>query len=99
MRRGYDMSALRARQVCVEDFTCFDYVLAMDRCNLDALKCICPQPLRDRLQLYADVHEDYAGQDVPDPYYGGPAGFERVLDMVEGVSMRLLERLRATGVG
>jgi protein-tyrosine phosphatase len=97
LRRGYDMSALRARQVCVEDFTRFDRVLAMDRRNLDALVRMCPQAARKRLQLYSDLHENYAGQDVPDPYYGGSSGFERVLDMVEAISARLLERLRMEG--
>jgi protein-tyrosine phosphatase len=99
MKRGYDMSTLRARQVCIEDFTRFDHVLAMDRRNLDALARICPLSVRARLQLYSDMHEDYAGQDVPDPYYGGPGGFERVLDMVEAISTRLLERLRVEGSG
>jgi protein-tyrosine phosphatase len=88
------MSVLRARQVSVEDFTQFSHVLAMDRVNLAALARICPSASRDRLRLYGDLHEDYAGRDVPDPYYDGPAGFEQVLEMVEAVSARLLEELR-----
>ncbi len=75
----------------------FDYVLAMDGDNLQTLLRLCPDSLRQRVQLYGDLHADYAGQDVPDPYYGGAAGFERVLDMVEAISVRLLERMRVEG--
>lgn len=97
-RRGYDMTPLRARQVEVEDFSRFQYVLAMDRQNLAALKRLQPPSGVAHLQLYGDLHEDYNGQDVPDPYYGGASGFERVLDMAEAVSIRLLERI-CTGNG
>ena len=93
--RGYDLHSLRARKVCTGDFRKFDFVLAMDRNNLAALKAVCPAPLQSRLQLYADLDHRFAGQDVPDPYYGGAAGFERVLDMVEAVSASLLARLAA----
>ena len=99
MRRGYDMSALRARQIDIADFGNFDLVLAMDRGNLAALHCLCPSSLRARVKLYGDMHDDYAGQDVPDPYYGGPVGFERVLDMAEAISPRLLEFLRTRAPG
>ena len=94
-RRGYDLSRLRARQVEEADFARFDRVLAMDRGNLALLLRQCPPALRERVGLYADLHETFAGQDVPDPYYGGASGFERVLDMVEAVSAQLLARLRA----
>ena len=97
--RGYDMDSLRARQVEVADFTRFDLVLAMDRVNLAALQRLCPPLLHARVKLYGDMHDDFAGQDVPDPYYGGPAGFERVLDMAEAISPRLLEFLRAGAAG
>jgi protein-tyrosine phosphatase len=98
-RRGYDMDSLRARQVEIEDFSRFDLVLAMDRDNLAALQRLCPPLLRARVMLYGDMHDDYAGQDVPDPYYGGPAGFERVLNMAEAISPRLLEFLRTGAAG
>lgn len=94
-RRGYDMSALRARQVELADFSRFTLIMAMDRANLAALQRLCPSSLHARVKLYGDMHEDFSGQDVPDPYYGGPAGFERVLDMAEAISPRLLEFLRA----
>lgn len=94
-RRGYDLASLRARQVGVADFARFSYVLAMDRQNLAALKCLQPNQSTARLMLYGDMHNHYAGQDVPDPYYGGVAGFERVLDMAEAISVSLLETIRA----
>ena len=94
-RRGYDMSSLRARQVSTVDFSSFDYVLAMDRQNLGLLQRLQPRGAPTVLMLYGDLHADFAGQDVPDPYYGGAAGFERVLDMTEQISQALLAKLRA----
>jgi protein-tyrosine phosphatase len=93
-RRGYDMTTLRARQVCTADFMRFDYVLAMDRQNLATLQRILPLNARSILMLYGDFHADFSGQDVPDPYYGVAVDFERVLDMTEAVSASLLARIR-----
>ena len=91
--RGYEMSDLRGRQICEKDFEQFDYVLAMDRHNLLALDRMCPRQHVRKLSLYCDYHEKYAGQDVPDPYYGGAQGFETVLDIIEAVSASLIVRL------
>ncbi len=91
--RGYDLSGLRARKVEVADFTRFELVLAMDRNNLELLQHVCPARQHRRLALYGDFSERYAGQEVPDPYYGGAGGFERVLDMIEETSQRLLQHL------
>ena len=93
-RRGYDMSDLRGRQVSQRDFERFDYVLAMDRHNLALLRRQCPPQHAHKLSLYCDFHEQYAGQEVPDPYDGGAQDFEQVLDMTEEISANLLERLR-----
>jgi len=93
LQRGYDMSALRARQVNQDDFGYFDHILAMDRDNLELLKQACPAEHRHKLALYCDSDEKHAGQEVPDPYFGGGRGFERVLDMIEQVSARLADRL------
>lgn len=75
--RGYELSALRARQVAVEDFASFDLILAADTQNLSALKRRCPQEHVHKLALFLG---DTA---LPDPYYGGADGFEEVLDLVE----------------
>lgn len=96
-RRGYDMTALRARQIGAADFRRFDYVLAMDRHNLLFLQKLRPAQSPAKLQLFGDLHADFAGQDVPDPYYGGAAGFERVLDMAEALSASLLDSIRKDG--
>ena len=93
-RRGYDMTQLRARKVTAQDFEQFDYIVAMDRRNLALLEKMCPPMHRNKLALYCDFHPDYAGREVPDPYYGGTRGFEDVLDMIEAVNAKLVERLR-----
>ena len=87
--RGYDLSAQRARQVRPDDFTDFDLILAMDRGHLRALERMAPRGERHKLRLFA------AGQDVPDPYYGGAEGFERVLDLVEAACRDLLQELKS----
>ncbi len=92
-RRGIDMSALRARQVHASDFEEFDLVLAMDRDNLAELKRRCPERFHDRLRLLLEFAA-VTDREVPDPYYGGEAGFEEVLDLVEQASRGLLEDLR-----
>jgi protein-tyrosine phosphatase len=86
--RGYDLSAQRARQVTARDFDDFDLVLAMDRGHLRALQKMAPPRHHAKIRLFA------ADTDVPDPYYGGPDGFERVLDLVEERCRALLEELR-----
>jgi len=93
-KRGYDMSKLRARQVETRDFEQFDYILAMDRDNLVLLERKCPSQHRNKLALFCDFDEGHAGQEVPDPYFGGAKGFERVLDMAEQVAASLLAHLR-----
>ncbi len=92
--RGYDLSPLIARQVGIQDFHDFDLVLAMDRDNLSHLERLCPPQHRHRLRLFLSFSRRYNGQEVPDPYYGGRDGFERVLDMVEDAADGLLDHLR-----
>jgi len=87
-KRGYDISALRARQVGAEDFEEFDLLLAMDRGHLRILERMCPARSRHKLRLFA------AGQDVPDPYYGGAEHFEAALDLIEDAARKLLVELR-----
>ncbi|RMF96380.1 MAG: low molecular weight phosphotyrosine protein phosphatase [Gammaproteobacteria bacterium] len=92
-RRGYEIGELRARQVLAEDFERFDLLLAMDRDNLAELQALAPTPeLRQRARLFLEFASE-RGDDVPDPYYGGSTGFERVLDLVEDAVDGLLNRL------
>jgi protein-tyrosine phosphatase len=99
IRRGYDMSNLRGRKVGRKDFEQFDHVVAMDRHNLALLEELCPTQHAGKLALYCDFHKEYAGREVPDPYYGGPQGFEQVLDLIETVSDSLIARLRQSPRG
>jgi protein-tyrosine phosphatase len=93
-QRGYDMSDLRGRQVCAEDFSRFDYVLAMDSSNLAILRRITPADSDTQPQLFLEYARHHSELEVPDPYYGGADGFERVLDMVEDAAQGLLEEIR-----
>jgi protein-tyrosine phosphatase len=94
-RRGYDLSAQRAMQVAREHFHEYDYILAMDRGHLRQLKAIAPAGAKARLGMFLDASERWKGEDVPDPYYGGAEGFERVLDMVEEAAERWLDIIEA----
>ena len=89
-RRGYDLSAQRAKQVGKRDFEEFDLVLAMDRGHLRILQRLCPPQHAGKVRLF--LRE----ADVPDPYYGGPDGFEQVLDLVEAACRGLLDEMRAS---
>ncbi len=92
-RRGYSLTEIRARRVLDMDFERFDYIIAMDRDNVERLVEQADVEHHDKVRLFLDfanAQED----EVPDPYYGGAAGFERVLDLVEDASRGLLEMLR-----
>ena len=93
-RRGYDLSALRARVIEPRDFERFDLILAMDRENLRALERRAPAHARERLRLFLEFAPEAGISEVPDPYYGGPNGFEDVLDLIEAAARGLLEHLR-----
>ena len=89
-QRGYEMNNLRGRQVGQDDFHRFDYVLAMDMGNLAILHRIVPSDSETRPRLFLEYARHHREREVPDPYYGGADGFERVLDMVEDAAEGLL---------
>jgi protein-tyrosine phosphatase len=89
-RRGYDLSAQRAKQVSKRDFEEFDLIVAMDRGHLRILQRLCPPEHAGKVRLFVQ------GSDVPDPYYGGPEGFEQVLDMVEAACRGLLSEITSS---
>lgn len=94
LRRGYNMQDLRARRVIPEDFSRFQYILAMDHHNLGDLQQNCPPQYASRLELFLQYSDQWkTHQEVPDPYYGGSHGFERVLDLVENASQGLLRHI------
>jgi protein-tyrosine phosphatase len=80
-RRGLEMRHLRGRQVSREDFERFDHVLAMDEDNLMNLRRLRPSGSHAKLALLLSYAPEAGALEVPDPYYGGPEGFETVLDL------------------
>lgn len=94
-RRGFDLSKQRARRVSAEDFARFHYVLAMDNANLSALQERASSANGVEPVLFLQYARSAGVTEVPDPYYGGESGFERVLDLVEEAADGLLQSLRA----
>ena len=91
MKRGIDLSGLRARKVVPEDFERFDLLLAMDRDNLALLKRGARPEHHAKLGLFMSYASRFDTDEVPDPYYGGEQGFELVLDMAEDAARGLIE--------
>ncbi len=94
LKRGVNLSGLKARRAISADFEHFDYVLAMDRDNYQGLQAICPPSLEYKLHLFLSFAPNLEHDEVPDPYYGGPNGFESVLDMIEVASEGLLQEIQ-----
>jgi protein-tyrosine phosphatase len=92
-RRGIDITDLRARLVGPKDFAEFDLILAMDEDNLEALRAVAAREYHDRIHLFLEYAGAQSRRNVPDPYYGGKLGFERVLDLVEDAADALIARL------
>jgi len=94
-QRGYDLSVLRARQIGADDFRRFDFVVAMDDANVTALQQVCPGAQRGKIRRLMEFAPQPASRVVADPYFGGAAGFETVLDQCEAACAGLLDVLRA----
>jgi len=95
--RNIELTHLRARKVETGDFEEFDFLLAMDDDNYAALMAACPEEYKDKISYLLDYAPQLDTREVPDPYFGGKYGFERVLDMVEAGSVGFLSMLRKTG--
>ncbi|MEZ5564439.1 MAG: low molecular weight protein-tyrosine-phosphatase [Gammaproteobacteria bacterium] len=93
LRRGIDISDLRARRVVAADFERFDLLLAMDEDNRAILIEQADEAVASRIRLLLEFADGTSGRNVPDPYYGSPLGFERVLDLVEEAMAGLLNEL------
>ena len=93
-RRGYDLEALRARQVQREDFARFDWILAMDLRNLRDLKALQPPDYAGYLGLLLDFAPELGLREVPDPYFGAAEGFETVLELTERACAVLLAHVQ-----
>ncbi len=92
-KRGVDLSKQRARRVTLEDCQEFDYVIPMDRDNYESVSALCTQSEAE-VRLFLDYAPGLSEEEVPDPYYGGPDGFEHVLDLVEEAARGLLDDVR-----
>ncbi len=97
-RRGYDLSELRARQIRDVDFEHFDLILAMDWDNLALIQDQCPPQYLSKVRRLTEFCQQLDSPVVPDPYYGGDAGFEEVLDLVEDACKGLLLHVQKAGV-
>ncbi|MDD5274051.1 MAG: low molecular weight phosphotyrosine protein phosphatase [Methylovulum sp.] len=95
--RGVELAKLRARKFTRGDFEDFDFILAMDEDNYSILSNACPDEHKDKVRLFLDYAPHLNVREVPDPYYGGSYGFERVLDLVEAASEGLLKALKESG--
>ena len=93
--RGYSFEGQTSRRVSGEDFDRFDYILAMDSYNLSHLRRIKPADARTPPRLFLEFAEGVLDRNVPDPYYGGARGFDKVLDLIELASEGLIAEIRA----
>ncbi len=93
-KRGYDLSTHVSRQITAQDFREFDLILVMDWENLSALQQQCPKVYQHKLMLLMRFSNEYEEATVPDPYYGGPEGFNKVLDYIEDACQGVLELVR-----
>jgi len=94
-RRGLRMQQLRGRQVERADFERFDWILAMDEDNLADLERLRPVGARAKVALLLSFAPQAGAREVPDPYYGGAAGFEHVLDLVEAAADGFIGSVRS----
>jgi protein-tyrosine phosphatase len=92
--RGFEIGDLRARTVQASDFGEFDFIAVMDQGHLLDLSRLCPPDLRERISLLMDFAPKAGCREVPDPYYGGPPGFEQVLALCEAGTQGLLDHVR-----
>ena len=95
--RGVELKHLRARKVTDADFSEFDHILVMDDENLHNLLSVCPSEFKHKIQLFLDYSPEQNTREVPDPYYGGAYGFERVLDLIEAASEGFIAFLQRNG--
>jgi protein-tyrosine phosphatase len=97
-KRGYDLSDLRARQIQAADFQKHDLILVMDWENLDMLQAQCPAAHQHKVRRLTEFCQSNVQPVVPDPYYGGVNGFERVLDLIEDACEGLMWHVKATAL-
>ncbi|MBS9767982.1 MAG: low molecular weight phosphotyrosine protein phosphatase [Flavobacteriaceae bacterium] len=92
-KRGYSITS-RSRKVRMEDFENFDKIIAMDNSNVHNLQQVCPKEYWQKIVKMTDYATRHSFSEVPDPYYGGEAGFELVIDLLEDASEGLLKEIK-----
>ena len=92
-KRQVEIGSLQARRIEMADFSHFDYILAMDRQNLDMLRYLCPPRHRDSLHLFSEFSPQLKNREIPDPYLGKQKNFEEVLDLIEIASHGLVDTI------
>lgn len=92
--RGIDISGQQARQVEDSDFEAFDLVLAMDNRNHDHLTQLAGPERADKVKLFLEYAAGASQTEVPDPYYGGPDGFEHVFALLQQASEGLADHIQ-----
>ncbi len=98
LERNIDIAHLRARKVIMGDFEDFDYLLAMDEDNYLTLMNACPEHYQYKIKYFLDYAPHLSVREVPDPYYGGRFGFQKVLDLIEAASEGFLESIDVSGL-
>ena len=93
-KRGIDISDLRSRPVVPSDFRSFDLIIAMDDDNVSALSAVCPQDKRANIRRLLDFATKTTAREVPDPYYGGVDGFDKMMDLLDDGLDGLLSDVR-----
>ena len=94
LKKGYDLSDLRARELLPQDFEQFDYILGMDLDNMAVIDEMKPASYKGHASLFLDFANEANYSEVPDPYYGGGKGFELVLSLVEDAALGLLSHIK-----
>ena len=93
---GIDISKLVARKFTREDYRNFDRIYVMDETNLEDVAAIAAsEEDREKVKLYLEEAGGYVFPSVPDPYYGGPDGFEKVFSLIEEAGKKILDKLEA----
>ena len=91
--RGYNLTSI-ARGIEKKDFTEFDYILTMDNSNFKNVVAMTADDLKYKVKKLTDFCSDHPHDQIPDPYYGGPDGFELVLDLLEDACQGLLNQIK-----
>lgn len=93
--RGIDMGQHRAQHFKKEHFDEYDYILVMDDTNYNHVMKMCPNNHQEKVHYFLDFAPQLGVREVPDPYYGGPDGFEHVLDLIEAATAGLMSEIRS----